>query len=92
MKLFDIIYLETETTAQEREVNTMMIYGDKKIIVIAQACPFCGQQYEGCFDTPAFDAWQNGALIQDVMPDVPATSREWLISGICPDCQDKVFG
>lgn len=70
----------------------MMIYGDKEQIVVAQACPFCGQQYEGCFDTPAFDAWQNGALIQDVMPDVPATSREWLISGICPDCQDSIFG
>ena len=38
----------------------MMTYGDKEQIVVAQACPFCGQQYEGCFDTPAFDAWQNG--------------------------------
>ena len=70
----------------------MMIYGDKQTIVIAKACPFCGQRYEGCFDTPSFDAWQNGMLIQDAMPHVPATSREWLISGICPDCQEKVFG
>ena len=93
MKFFDTIYLETETTTQEREVTVMMmIYGDKEKVVVAQHCPCCGAQYKGCFNTPKFDAWRNGALIQDVMPDAPIAVREWLISGICPDCQDSIFG
>ena len=69
-----------------------MLYGDKDLIVIEQTCPFCGQKYQGVFVTSEFDAWRNGELIQNAMPLTPATSREWLISGICPECQESIFG
>ncbi len=69
-----------------------MLYGDKDTIVLEQTCPFCRQKYQGAFVTSEFDAWQNGELIQNAMPLTPATSREWLISGICPDCQSSIFG
>jgi hypothetical protein len=85
----DIIDIERN----EREVITMtMLYGDKDTIVLEQTCPFCRQKYQGVFVTSEFDAWQNGELIQNAMPLTPATSREWLISGICPDCQESIFG
>lgn len=32
-----------------------------------------------------FDAWNNGALIQDVMPHLSRDEREFLISGTVPD-------
>ena len=70
----------------------MLVYGDKNIVVIEKRCPFCGQRYTVSVPTDGFVKWQEGELIQIAMPDVPASSREFLISGICRDCQDKVFG
>lgn len=37
------------------------------------------------------DAWQNGALIQDVMPHLSDGDREWLSSGIPEDEFDEMF-
>lgn len=92
MKFFGIIYLETETTAQEREEKDMMVYGDKDSVMVEKDCPFCGERYMGSFPTDGYTKWMGGELIQKAMPTVPATSREWLISGICPECQEKMFG
>lgn len=69
-----------------------MIYGDKDSVEIAKVCPFCGEECMCEFPADGFAKWMGGELIQKAMPFVPATSREWLISGICPDCQEKVFG
>ena len=38
-----------------------------------------------------YEAWENGKLIQDVMPYLSADEREVLISGICGPCFDKMF-
>jgi hypothetical protein len=35
--------------------------------------------------------WQNGQLIQNAMPNLDSTDREFLISGICGKCFDKMF-
>lgn len=35
--------------------------------------------------------WQKGALIQEVMPHLSATEREFLISGMSPEEQKEVF-
>lgn len=32
-----------------------------------------------------------GALVQDIFPDMPASQRELLISGIHPECWDKIM-
>ena len=36
-------------------------------------------------------AWNNGALIQDVMPQVPAPLREFLINGVTPEEWAEAF-
>ena len=36
--------------------------------------------------------WQNGAYIQDAMPNVSAEDREFLISGITPEEWQATFG
>ena len=69
-----------------------MLYGDKDTIVLEQTCPFCGKEYICEFPTDGYAKWMGGELIQKAMPAVPATVREWLISGICPDCQESIFG
>lgn len=37
------------------------------------------------------DRWQAGELIQHVMPELTAEQREFLISGLPPTQQDRLF-
>lgn len=69
----------------EREVMIMRI--DVAII-----CPLCGEDHAVEVNLIQFEAWQNGELIQNAMPDLTFTEREQLISGLCPKCQMKAFG
>lgn len=62
------------------------------MMTIITKCPFCGAYSEVEVDFDAFTAWKcEDKNIQDVMPDMPASKREMLISGICEDCQRKIF-
>ena len=77
--------LKSAIITVEREVMIMRI--DVSII-----CPFCGGDHAVEVDLAKFEAWQNGELIQNAMPDLTFTEREQLISGLCPKCQVKAFG
>lgn len=70
----------------------MVIEANKDMVLVEKACPFCGELCQCTFPTDGYEKWMGGELIQRAMPTVPATSREWLISGMCPECQDKIFG
>lgn len=63
-----------------------------KDIILTITCPFCGTEHEVATTSEAYNAWQNGGLIQNAMPFLSATEREQLISHICPKCQDGIFG
>ena len=69
----------------EREVMIMRID-------VAITCPFCGEDHAVEVNLAQYEAWQNGELIQNAMPDLTPTEREQLISGLCPKCQAKMFG
>ena len=69
----------------EREVMIMRI----NVPII---CPFCGEDHAVEVNLAQYDAWQNGELIQNAMPDLTPTEREELISGLCPKCQAEMFG
>lgn len=63
------------------------------MMTIETRCPFCGKINEVNINEEAFFEWQYGGKnIQDVVPEMSATDREMLISGICPECQVKIFG
>lgn len=55
-------------------------------------CPFCGTTHEVGVDYEDFIRYQDGAPAQVAFPYLNATEREVIISGMCPDCQKKVFG
>lgn len=55
-------------------------------------CPHCSAFTEVVAPTEAFRRWRNGEYIQDVLPELSDDDREALISGLCPDCWDEVFG
>lgn len=59
--------------------------------IIRAVCPCCGDLLHIHALVSQFEAWQAGALIQDAFPDMDATDRETLISGLCPDCQATFF-
>ena len=61
-------------------------------ITITNRCPFCGQTHEVEVDYRSFISWQCGELAQNAFPHLTAEEREQLISGICPDCQQDIFG
>lgn len=61
-------------------------------VLIKKACPFCKREFQNTFPAEGYRKWQEGALIQDALPDCTADEREFLITGICPECWDKTFG
>lgn len=63
----------------------------KEVCVITR-CPFCGKAHEVEVNEMDYLDWQDGALIQDVMPYLSASERELLISGIDDACWGKMFG
>lgn len=71
----------------------VIIYQDELSTVVKERCPFCGQYHQVSVDTDGFTKWAfEGALIQDAMPNTSEVTREFLVSGLCPSCQEKIFG
>lgn len=60
---------------------------------IITQCPFCGTAHVITVRFGDYAIWKYGGLsAQDVFPYLSADEREMLISGICPDCWDEMFG
>ena len=64
--------------------------GDYTAIV---KCPFCGNvtKIENVSSYGVF-AWRNGAFVQRAFPNMSIEDRECVISGLCHDCQEAMFG
>ena len=96
-KIFDNIIIETRKRAREREENNMEIdYYLKSlgIMKIKDKCVFCNKNsWEVFVKAKDVDRYINeGVLVQNAFPYLTPTERECIISGICPTCQDKIFG
>ena len=62
------------------------------MVTLEIVCPFCGEiHYVEVFEDE-LNAYNNGALAQVAFSNLSATEREQIISGICPKCQDSIFG
>ena len=55
-------------------------------------CPFCGKVSEISIDFDKFMEWKEGKKVQDAFPELSPSERELLITGMCSECQKKVFG
>lgn len=58
---------------------------------IETRCPFCGKFTIITVKTVDFVLWMDGENAQQAFPYLSPNEREALISGICPDCWDKMF-
>lgn len=63
----------------------------KEVCVITR-CPFCGRGNEVEVNEEDYWDWQDGTLAQDAFPYLTSEEREMLISGICPDCWNSMWG
>lgn len=61
-------------------------------ITVVTVCPFCGKGHEIEVNEMDYLDWKDGELAQEAFPYLSAEDREMLISGICPDCWDSMFG
>ena len=65
--------------------------GDCYYIASAK-CPICGAVTEVRVSASGLFRYNNGDLIQNAFPEVSAAEREVIISGMCPKCQETMFG
>lgn len=60
---------------------------------ILLTCPICGKTHTVSVDFEEYCSWAfDGELAQNAFPTMSATDREKLISGMCEDCQNDIFG
>ena len=61
---------------------------DQQIIA---KCLACGIRVALPFTSEQQDAWEGGALLQRITPNLDDDNREIMISGTCGPCFDKLF-
>lgn len=76
---YDIIYIESEEKKMMR-------------VEITKVCPFCGKITAiEVTEEQMFAYFFTDELVQNIFPEMEASTREVLISGICKDCQKEIF-
>lgn len=60
--------------------------------IYSATCPICGKKSYVSANPEDVWRWEDGTLIQDAMPYLKPCEREVFISGLCFECQEKIFG
>jgi len=66
--------------------------GKRQTLRFDGPCVYCRKPQSVRVDAEAAIKFGEGAYAQDVFPELSAAEREFLISGICDACWDKIFG
>ncbi len=61
------------------------------ITIKTPKCPMCGKSAEFTVTAEGYNNYVNGGLVQRCFPELKAEDRERLITGICPECWDRIF-
>lgn len=59
---------------------------------VTTTCPICGISDNLYVNGVGYSDWQSGSLIQNALPELNASQREQLMTGICAPCWDRSFG
>lgn len=59
---------------------------------IERVCPHCHKLQTIEVNEIQYNDWLAGKNIQRAFPDLSADQREILMSGICPECWEEIFG
>ena len=55
-------------------------------------CPVCKKRQSVMVNIKDYIRWERGELTQRCFPYLSAEEREIIISGVCPDCWENMFG
>lgn len=64
---------------------------DGQTVQVIGPCYSCGISQSVQVDADAFEKFKRGMFAQNCFPSLSAAEREFLISGICSTCWDKMF-
>ncbi len=62
------------------------------VTISTPVCMGCSKSSTMKVPLKGFDAWRQGALIQDAFPELTTEEREQLKTGIHAPCWDAMFG
>lgn len=66
---------------------------DNDKVTLSVKCCQCGTIHKVRVNLDDLEEWRNGdKLAQEAFPYLSAEKRELLISRICPDCWNNIFG
>lgn len=60
--------------------------------LLGMVCPFCQTEHFVFVPVEELIEYEMGATAQVAFQSLSVTEREQIISHICPDCQEKIFG
>ena len=60
-------------------------------ISVNRVCPKCNKLQTVKVEQSQYYDWVAGKNIQIAFPNLSANQREILMSGICPECWEKIF-
>ena len=64
-----------------------------KFVLLEATCIHCHRTFKFSVDATKYEQWRDGKLlIQDAFPELTPGERELLLSSICGECFDIVFG
>lgn len=61
------------------------------MILINRTCPYCQKAQTLRVSASGYNQWKSGKLIQRALPELSNDEREILLTGICPECWDKML-
>jgi len=59
---------------------------------VQTTCPDCKRERSVSVPRDGYDRWQRGEYIQRALSGLTDDDRERLLTGICPDCFEQLFG
>lgn len=65
---------------------------DNEMVAFSLQCNLCDTIHNIVLPVKDLVKWQEGALIQDAMGYLDPDIRELMISGVCGECFDRMFG
>lgn len=65
--------------------------GNQNNLSVECTCPTCTKSFTISIPESEYNAWTGGARLQDAAKSLDDFEREALMTGMCFDCQERVF-
>ena len=90
------MYVANQSKMSDKELNdavqeVLKNTSKDNIVVYTRKCFHCSQTGFVVVKSDDLDKYSDGALIQEAFPEMPMDRREQIISGIHPECWDKMM-